>query len=148
MLIKKLRTFVLLASLSLLAGCGSDGPKPPEKLPTVPVTGTITLNGKPLAETSISLHHAEGKVAPRGLSDKSGNFSISTYGNNDGAPAGTYKVTAAKSMVKEISPGVLAPPPPGGFKSDIPAKYENLDSTTIQVEIQANQKNELKIDLK
>lgn len=148
MILKKLCVFVLSASLAALTGCGSDVPKPPEKLPTVPVTGTITLNGKPLAGTSISLHHAEGKVAPRGLSDQAGNFSISTYGNNDGAPAGSYKVTAAKSMVKEISPGVLAPPPPGGFKSDIPAKYENLDSTTLQVEIKSGQKNELKIELK
>lgn len=129
-------------------GCGSDAPKGPEKLSTTPVEGIVTLHGKPAAEVSISLHHSEGMVAPRGISDKDGKFSISTYGKGDGAPAGKYKVTAAKNMTKEISPGVLAPPPPGGFKSDIPTKYESVNTTDITVEIQAGDKNSLKIDLK
>lgn len=129
-------------------GCGSDAPKGPEKISTIPVDGVVTLNGKPAADVSISLHHSEGKVAPRGMSDKDGKFSIYTYGKDDGAPAGKYKVTAAKNMTKEISPGVLAPAPPGGFKSDIPTKYESVNTTDISVEIKAGEKNSLKIDLK
>lgn len=147
MIRKLLPLGTLLASLAIL-GCGSDLPKPPPKLATVPVEGIVMLNGKPAEGVTIAMHHSEGKVAPRGTSDKSGKFSITTYGNNDGAPEGSYKVTAAKSVVKEISPGVLAPPPPGGFKSDIPPKYEGISTTDIQVEIKAGQKNELKIDLK
>ena len=88
------------------------------------------------------------ELGRRGISDKDGKFSIATYGKDDGAPAGKYKVTAAKNMTKEISPGVLAPPPPGGFKSDIPTKYESVNTTDISVEIKAGEKNWLKIDLK
>ena len=146
-----MKLFIPFGFISLvfaISGCGSDAPKGPEKLSTTPVDGIVTLNGKPAAEVSISLHHSEGKVAPRGMSDKDGKFSISTYGKDDGAPIGKYKVTAAKNMTKEISPGVLAPPPPGGFKSDIPAKYESVNSTDISVEIKAGEKNSLKIDLK
>lgn len=138
----------LIVVITAALGCGSDAPKGPEKLSTTPVDGVVTLNGKPAAEVSISLHHSEGKVAPRGISDKDGKFSIATYGKNDGAPAGKYKVTAAKDMTKEISPGVLAPPPPGGFKSDIPTKYESVNTTDISVEIKVGEKNSLKIDLK
>jgi len=138
----------LIVVITAALGCGSDVPKGPEKLSTTPVDGVVTLNGKPAAEVSISLHHSEGKVAPRGISDKDGKFSIATYGKDDGAPAGKYKVTAAKNMTKEISPGVLAPPPPGGFKSDIPTKYESVNTTDISVEIKAGEKNSLKIDLK
>lgn len=146
-----MKLFIPFGFISLvfaISGCGSDAPKGPEKLSTTPVDGIVTLNGKPAAEVSISLHHSEGKVAPRGMSDKDGKFSISTYGKDDGAPVGKYKVTAAKNMTKEISPGVLAPPPPGGFKSDIPSKYESVNSTDISVEIKAGEKNSLKIDLK
>ena len=139
-------SFILVMIAAL--GCGSSAPKAPEKISTTPVDGIVTLNGKPAAEVSISLHHSEGKVAPRGISDKDGKFSISTYGKDDGAPAGKYKVTAAKNMTKEISPGVLAPPPPGGFKSDIPTKYESVNTTDISVEIKAGEKNALKIELK
>ena len=138
----------LIVVITAALGCGSDVPKGPEKISTTPVDGVVTLNGKPAAEVSISLHHSEGKVAPRGISDKDGKFSIATYGKDDGAPAGKYKVTAAKNMTKEISPGVLAPPPPGGFKSDIPTKYESVNTTDISVEIKAGEKNSLKIDLK
>ncbi len=138
----------LIVVITAALGCGSDVPKGPEKISTTPVDGVVTLNGKPAAEVSVSLHHSEGKVAPRGISDKDGKFSIATYGKDDGAPAGKYKVTAAKNMTKEISPGVLAPPPPGGFKSDIPTKYESVNTTDISVEIKAGEKNSLKIDLK
>ena len=148
MLMKLLIPFGFISLVFAISGCGSDAPKGPEKLSTTPVDGIVTLNGKPAAEVSISLHHSEGKVAPRGMSDKDGKFSISTYGKDDGAPIGKYKVTAAKNMTKEISPGVLAPPPPGGFKSDIPAKYESVNSTDISVEIKGGEKNSLKIDLK
>ncbi|MEY4612707.1 MAG: hypothetical protein RL179_680 [Planctomycetota bacterium] len=148
MLMKLLIPFGFISLVFAISGCGSDAPKGPEKLSTTPVDGIVILNGKPAAEVSISLHHSEGKVAPRGMSDKDGKFSISTYGKDDGAPIGKYKVTAAKNMTKEISPGVLAPPPPGGFKSDIPAKYESVNSTDISVEIKAGEKNSLKIDLK
>jgi hypothetical protein len=148
MTMKLFLPLTLIVVITAALGCGSDAPKGPEKLSTTPVDGVVTLNGKPAAEVSVSLHHSEGKVAPRGISDKDGKFSIATYGKNDGAPAGKYKVTAAKNMTTEISPGVLAPPPPGGFKSDIPTKYESVNTTDISVEIKAGEKNSLKIDLK
>ena len=148
MTMKLFLPLTLIMVITAVLGCGSDVPKGPEKISTTPVDGVVTLNGKPAAEVSISLHHSEGKVAPRGISDKDGKFSIATYGKDDGAPAGKYKVTAAKNMTKEISPGVLAPPPPGGFKSDIPTKYESVNTTDISVEIKAGEKNSLKIDLK
>jgi hypothetical protein len=140
--------FAFILGMTAALGCGSNTPKAPEKISTIPVDGIVTLNGKPASEVSISLHHSEGKVAPRGISDKDGRFSISTYGKDDGAPEGKYKVTAAKNMTKEISPGVLAPPPPGGFKSDIPTKYESVNTTDISVEIKAGEKNSLNINLK
>ena len=148
MIMKLFLPLTLIVVMAAALGCGSDAPKGPEKLSTTPVDGVVTLNGKPAAEVSISLHHSEGKVAPRGISDKDGKFSIATYGKDDGAPLGKYKVTAAKNMTKEISPGVLAPPPPGGFKSDIPTKYESVNTTDISVEIKVGEKNSLKIDLK
>lgn len=101
---KLLIPFGFISLVFAISGCGSDAPKGPEKLSTTPVDGIVILNGKPAAEVSISLHHSEGKVAPRGMSDKDGKFSISTYGKDDGAPIGKYKVTAAKNMTKEISP--------------------------------------------
>lgn len=138
--------FALIAS----AGCsgGSSSHKDLPKEPTVPVTGMLKYQGKPVPNASINFQSADGKVSARATSDAAGMFTVSTYGGNDGAPAGTYKVVVAVNMTTEISPGVLAPEPPGGFKSPIPSKYANPSTSGLSVEVKASGKNELQIDLK
>lgn len=84
----------------------------------------------------------------RGVSDASGAFVISTYGDKDGAPVGQYKVTVSQSVAKEISPGVLAPIPTEGIKTAVPLKYERVDTTDITVEVKADQTNSLEIELR
>lgn len=143
---KPISCLILLVAITTI-GCGGQSQGPP-KLKTVPVTGVVTYQGKPVADASISLQHLEGKATSLGKSDASGRFTLSTYGNQDGAPAGKYKVVVAVSTVKEIEPGVLAPEPPGGFKSPIPVRYANPATTDIVVEVNEAGKNELTIALK
>lgn len=142
------RTIAVLSLFLSLCACSEKSPKGPETLSTVVVSGVVTLKGKPLADASISMHHSEGKVAPRGVSDASGAFVISTYGDKDGAPVGQYKVTVSQSVAKEISPGVLAPIPTEGIKTAVPLKYERVDTTDITVEVKADQTNSLEIELR
>ncbi len=77
-------------SLSFL-GCGGDGlPK------RVPVTGTVTHNGKAVEAATVSFH---GEGAPRvasGVTDSSGKFTLTTYTANDGAIPGNHTVTVVK----------------------------------------------------
>jgi hypothetical protein len=141
---------VLSLVVAVIAGCGKDdqGPKI-EKQPTVPVTGIVTYKGRPLGNASVVLYSLDSKTAPYGKSDAAGTFMLSTYGSQDGAPPGKYKVTVAVSGVKEIEPGVLEDEPPGGFKSPIPVKYANPQTTDLPVvEVKETGKNEIVIDLK
>jgi hypothetical protein len=148
-----LRSNILLALLAgslafTTVGCGgSSGPPGPEILPVVPAGGKVLHQGKPLANASVSFQHVEGKVAASGKTDAEGNFKLSTYGTDDGAPAGNYKVTVAVSAIQEIEPGVLAPEPEGGFKSPIPAKYGNPDTSGLTVEVPAGGKSDIEISL-
>ena len=86
-------SIVLLPIALLLAGCG-DG-----KLATFPATGTVTKGGKPVEGASVMLFPQGGStqfqelVPPRGVTGPDGSFVLSTYGTEDGAPAGAYKVT-------------------------------------------------------
>ncbi len=146
------RLLLLLVGLGgpLAAGCGSAGApshKNLEKSATAPVTGIIKFQGKAVGKAAVSFQSASGTVSPRGVTDASGMFSLSTYGTNDGAPVGIYRVVVAVSGVEEISPGVLAPEPAGGFKSPIPTKYANPTTTDISVEVKEGPNN-LTIDLK
>ena len=103
--------FVLfIGAATAIVGCNK-GPS----LKTYPVTGTVTYNGKPLADATVTyLSKAEGQGVPAttGTTDSDGLFSLSTYlGPKDvlrGAPPGDYKVT----VVKKTDPG-----PPGGETS-------------------------------
>ena len=94
----RMRAVALLSllPLALLSGCG-DGIDRPE---TVPVTGTVLYNGKPVEKAVVSFS-CEG--APRsavGVSDAEGKFTLSTFGYNDGAIVGTHAVTVSKADPK------------------------------------------------
>ena len=141
-----LRGLALTALLTLI-GCGGGGGPSFEKQKTVAVSGIITHKGKPLGKASITFHSVDGKISARGESDAAGTFRLSTYGTDDGVPPGNYKVTVAVNNVKEIEPGVLAPEPEGGFKSSIPLKYSNPETTDIIQEVKA-EGGSIKIDLK
>jgi hypothetical protein len=144
------RGSVISVAVVIATGCGGDdkGPKI-EKQPTVPVTGILTYRGKPVGDASVTFFSLDGKVAPFGKTDAAGTFILSTYGSQDGAPPGKYKVTVAVSGVKEIEPGVLEDEPKGGFKSPIPTKYSNSQTTDLPVvDVKETGKNEIVIDLK
>ncbi|MBA4189766.1 MAG: carboxypeptidase regulatory-like domain-containing protein [Planctomycetaceae bacterium] len=129
-------------------GCGEKDPNPIEKQPTTPAHGTVTYKNAPLNAATVSFLSIDGKVRAHGTTDNAGKFVLSTYGKEDGAPVGKYKVVVATSNVQEIEPGVLAPEPVGGFKSLIPTKYSNPDTTDILLEVTAGGKNEFTIELK
>lgn len=83
-----------LASLLLaMTACSSSN------IPTYPITGKVTKAGKPIAGATVFFFPQGGTkqfqelVPPRGTTRSDGTFSLETFGENDGAPAGAYKVT-------------------------------------------------------
>jgi hypothetical protein len=82
----------VVCCLSLLAGCG--GPK----YQTAPVSGRVTLDGRPLASAHVSFQPiAPGKPDPGpgsfGRTDANGNFRLETIGvHKDGAVVGQHIV--------------------------------------------------------
>lgn len=95
-----MRRFLIAVSLSLiLFGCGKER-LGPERVTTVPVSGTVLVDGKPTPDVVVTLHvvelRNEGGVytsQPQAITDKEGKFAISTYEEADGVAAGTYAVT-------------------------------------------------------
>jgi hypothetical protein len=132
------RVFVGFVSLALIAGCG--GGLPQQK--TYPVTGTVTLDGKPLPNVTV-IFHAENaasfkwKELPQGTTDAEGKFTVFTYTNApaDGAPAGSYKVGIE-----------FTPPPQDDDGNDqvkrvkgvrIPAKYADPKTSGLTATVDA-----------
>ncbi len=80
--------FLVAVSCLTLVGCGRQGPK------IVPVSGKVTMNGKPLTGYVGFLRVVpEGERAATGRIDPAdGSFSLTTYSSDDGCVLGKHPV--------------------------------------------------------
>jgi len=107
---RRLIRFAAMAAAVVMgaAGCGESGPK------LVPVTGTVTLNDKPLEGATITfLPDAANKTGRPGvdITGPSGNYKLHTD-NRSGAMVGSYRVLIEKDPTA---------PPPGAADAADPA---------------------------
>ncbi len=118
----------LPALLLLVFGCGQPGHQP------VPVSGKVTLDGKPLPEAHVRLI-GEGfdpplVQNPNGYTDADGSFKLTYLTNGDGAPPGKYKVVVTlHAKDKE------------GFRTGantLPPKYSKPETSGLGAEVQAS----------
>ena len=135
--------FLAAACLTLCSGCfGQKG------LETAPVTGVVTYNGKPLPYGSVSFRPQAGSPAT-GEIQSDGTFSLSTYGNGDGAIVGTHQVSVtsteahAGNMAESATNTEMKVP-----KSLIPKKYTSFSTSELTAEVVANGENEFTLELK
>jgi len=102
-----LPSLVIVAGLSLI-GCGS--PEKSDQLKTYPTSGQVTVKGKPVSGVVVILIPAPGSdpgtkgLTPTGTSDKTGQFIVSTYAQDDGAPAGSYQIVLKHPMQQSSGP--------------------------------------------
>lgn len=114
-------TSILLAATVLMTGCG-DG--------TVVVRGSVSLDGKPADEGSVSFQPADGNGPSSGGSVKDGRFEAA------GLLPGKYKVTvrAALKTGKQIPAG--PPNPPGTMMDELiryPQEGKNPEPEIVEV---------------
>jgi hypothetical protein len=89
-----------LAIAAVSSSCGRSVPEIKGKLPVFPVKGSVQLDGQPLSRAEIVFYPfgsgfpaGAAKNLPQARTDGDGNFTVSTYVDSDGAPAGNYRVT-------------------------------------------------------
>ncbi len=110
------------------AGCG---PKMVESevKPTHPVRGKLLFEGQPTPNAIVKFYAVDGDTGdriPRGRCQKDGTFQISTYGKDDGAPEGRYKVTVTWNKAGAD----------GESTNDLPARYAKPETSNIpEIEI-------------
>lgn len=139
----KSASWLLASAISLaVTGCGESA-KPWEVV--VPVKGTVTYRGKPVAGAQISLYPANAEfpssVIPSATSVQNGEFSVGTYGTDDGAPAGEYRVAivwhplvdkgSGGSRGDNVLPPKLANPETSGLKVVVNSEETTLPSFNL-----------------
>src|SRR5262245_16833317 len=111
------------ASLIIAAGCGRSG-----EFPVATATGQVICEGRPVPQVTVFFEPLQtdksALVGRQGVAfaDNDGHFSISTYGDNDGAVIGKHRVR-------------VGPPrggAPSGFKCSCVLDSE-VDVTEVEV---------------
>jgi hypothetical protein len=129
-------SLLVLAVLLFDSGCGSGG-----DFPTVKTTGKVICEGKPVPHVTVFFEPLQtGKTALVGrqgvaFAESDGTFSISTYGDKDGAVVGKHRV--------RVGPPRGGDPP--GFKCDC---VLNSEVDVTEVEVKKGQMNNFDLILK
>jgi hypothetical protein len=86
--------FVVFAAASLIfsVGCGDGRPE------RVPVSGIVTIDGKPLVEGNIKFVPEVGRPSA-GVVEQDGRFKLTCYDGNDGAIPGKHRVQVSASRI-------------------------------------------------
>jgi hypothetical protein len=108
-----------------LAGCGSD------QLKTAIVRGTVTYNGKPVPNGTISFIPTSGPSAT-GEIQPDGSYTLTTYRKGDGAVLGrhTVVIVAMQDMSGRLPEQRNPLPPP-----IVPVQYTSLATSDLRAEV-------------
>jgi len=133
--------YVVVALLVGVAGCGS--------ATVAPVSGKVTLDGKPLAHAMVSFTPDSGDKNPgppsTGKTDADGNFSLElANGKGKGAMVGKHKVSIT---AYEGDGEAQSSAPDMAFRKRILGEKYNA-KTELRFEVTANGSTEANFDLK
>jgi len=114
--------------------------------PTYPVRGKVMMDGAPVSNAYLIFYYVDPdpKKAPQRIADAiaagDGSFVLSSYAAGDGAPAGSYIVTAVLRQPFYDPDGKLG-------KNRLPAKYASPKESDLRAVVR-NSPNDLLLELK
>jgi hypothetical protein len=131
--------------LIAMAGCGpSTGHLPA----TVPASGIVTLDGKPVPNAAVSFVAETGTYHATALTDATGRFQLRAFQEKEGAVPGPYKV--------EVNQTVIGGSQDAGTDGELtglrvnfglPQKYATVSTSGLSYTIPEGGTTEIKLDL-
>ncbi len=119
----------------LMSGCGGDS----GELPTVRVSGTLNVDGKPVSKGTVHFHPEKGRAATGFVQD--GKFTLFTYKEGDGVVPGKNRLAVEVAEEVPTSDGDTT------SKSLIPLKFTNPDKSGLQLDVRPSGYSNLEINI-
>ena len=134
----KTHVLALLVLLALLAPLGCT--KAPEVPPLAPVTGTVTLDGKPLAAATVTYFPTDPKGhGASGVTDGEGKYELTHSSGQKGAVKGDYRVVVSLLLAPDGSPigGDPTKSPTGATvgRESLPPRFSSPQETTLKASV-------------
>jgi hypothetical protein len=129
-----------LALCIVVAGCGFRDPSMPE---LVSVTGTVTLDDKPLRGaivTFLPTSEQQGGGAV-GFTDADGKYNLQTVHGGAGCPRGVFRIAISKMVMpdgSDIPPGANIDEMEVGTREKLPEKYSSIELTELTGNVPQN----------
>jgi hypothetical protein len=152
-MIRSISCFLTLLLAVTLTGCGSDG-----GLKVEYVEGVVTLDGEPLAESSVTfVPTSEGPTieTAMGMTDSKGVYKLSSMNGKPlaGAVAGEYKVLVTKIHAESLSQGTEYGAATGysvNYKQThlLPEVYRDFQDSPFSVTVKKGSNKGMNFDLK
>lgn len=119
-----------------ICGCGKSAREP--KALMLPVKGTVTLDGKPLAGANVVFMTGIPPMVFVGTTKDDGAYQLQCLAGREASLQGESKVTISRLLKPDGSP--LAPgeaPADVGAVEQLPPKYSQFDVTTLSKSVPA-----------
>jgi hypothetical protein len=124
----------LLLLLTVVIGCGPDGPK------IAKARGKVSYKNAPLKFGSVVFQPENGKLAS-GKIQSDGTFVLGTHTSNDGAVVGKHRVRVVSLTSQDPNAKTNKDVEATTGKSLIPEKYTLLETTPIKEEVKDQDEN-------
>lgn len=139
---------LMIPCMFLLVGCG-------ENRGTLPISGKVTYQGKPVANARVVFVSKSGGRSADGLTNSDGIYRLGTFMAGDGVLPGEYLVTVSSTDVDvsqppstEITDGAAyEPPKPEEAKSKLPAKYQSPNQSGLKTVVEVGGPKEFNFTL-
>jgi hypothetical protein len=125
---------LLFAAVFMVAGCGPNHPK------TAKVEGHVTLDGMAVSGVALLFMPQAGGRPASAVTDREGNYRLTTFTAGDGALIGLHTVTLTKQEMSGLKPTAEGGP---GFVSQhgmkirwlIPERYSKSEQSGLIAEV-------------
>lgn len=129
---KPIATLILCASSLPSLGCGSS-----YELPLADVEGRVLIDGRPLEQGQVLFVPEKGRGAHASIAPD-GTFTLSTYGDGDGAIVGPHRVSVSSRSTTGDDPNNIDAPK----ISHIPERYSNPATSGLTFQVESDKTNE------
>jgi hypothetical protein len=139
---KKNSRWICFLLLVLLTSCSGEQNQTP---PTYKVVGKVTYQGKPVSEATLIFKKLDQSRGAVGETDSDGQFRLTTYSLDDGAPSGDYQVAI---MCYEKPKLNASEAEMFHLKNKLPAKFEDPKKSGLTAKVAENDQNVVNFELK